>query len=63
MMFSGGKENKISEKSLDLSKYIGKGVVRDNLEMSGNVYFLEFEISVGGFSGKKEEINNVRSSV
>lgn len=62
MMFREGKETKLSERLLDLSKYVGKGLVRDNIEMSGNVYFLEFEICIGGMTKQKDD-HSIRSSV
>lgn len=32
--------------SINLSNYIGRGLVKDNLQMTGNVFFIEFEVSV-----------------
>jgi hypothetical protein len=45
--WDGQKETKISEVTLNLSSYIGRGLVKDNIAMTGNVYFVEFEIAVG----------------
>ena len=40
------KEEKISKVELNLSNYIGKGVVKDTIQLYGNAYFLDFEITV-----------------
>lgn len=40
------KEEKISEITINLADYIGKGLVSDKLQMTDDVYFLEFEVLV-----------------
>ena len=44
--WNGIKQEKISKVVIDLSSYIGKGYVKDKVQMTGNVYFLEFEVTV-----------------
>lgn len=55
MSVIGTKEEKLSEISLNLSNYINRGLVKDNMQMTGNVYFLEFQIHVES----NEEISNM----
>lgn len=50
VLWNGQKETVISEVTLNLSSYIGRGLVKDNIQMTGNVYFIEFEVSVGPLS-------------
>jgi hypothetical protein len=52
--WDGQKETKISEVTLNLSSYIGRGLVKDNIAMTGNVYFVDFEIAVGKTSEVKK---------
>jgi hypothetical protein len=40
------KEEKICEVSINLSSYIGRGAVKDSIQLSGSAYFLDFEIEV-----------------
>lgn len=47
MLWNGMKETVVSEVTLNLSSYIGRGLVKDSIQMTGNVYFIEFEVSVG----------------
>ncbi|CDW89532.1 UNKNOWN [Stylonychia lemnae] len=51
------KEEKISEVSLNLSSYIGRGSVKDSIQLTGSAYFLDFEIEVvksEGASGDRQ---------
>ncbi len=56
------KDEKISEVSLNISPYIGKGVVKDSLQLTGNAYFVDFEISVTPAEGPKSPTTNVKAS-
>ncbi len=40
------KEEKISEVSLNLASYIGRGAVKDSIQLTGSAYFLDYEIEV-----------------
>ena len=51
MLWNGQKETVISEVTINLSSYIGRGLVKDSIQMTGNVYFIEFEVSVGPLVG------------
>lgn len=55
--WNGQKETKISEVTLNLSSYIGRGLVKDSIQMTGNVYFIEFEVIVG----KSNEVLKIES--
>lgn len=35
---------KISEVSINLSDYIGRGLMKDSIQLTGSAYFLDFEI-------------------
>ena len=39
-------EEKVAEATINIAKYVDKGVVRDNIQLNGNAYYLDFEISV-----------------
>ena len=40
------KEEKICEVSINLASYIGRGAVKDSIQLSGSAYFLDFEIEL-----------------
>jgi hypothetical protein len=40
------KEEKICDVQLNLAAYIGRGAVKDSVQLSGSAYFLDFEIEV-----------------
>jgi hypothetical protein len=46
MSVKNGKEEKMSEVSLDLSQYVNRGIVRDKIQMTGNIFFVNFSICV-----------------
>lgn len=51
------KEEKVSDVSLNLAMYIGRGAVKDSIQLTGGAYFLDFEIEVQKAEG------NPRSSI
>ena len=40
------KEEKVSDVSLNLSMYIGRGAFKDSIQLTGAAFFLDFEIEV-----------------
>lgn len=44
MSWNGIKEEKLGDVAVNLTNYIGRGTVTDRVQMSGNAYFLSFEI-------------------
>lgn len=42
----GGTQEKICEATLNLASYIGRGLVKERVQLSGAAYFIDFEISV-----------------
>ena len=40
------KEEKVSDVSINLANYIGRGAVKDSIQLTGSAYFLDFEIEV-----------------
>ena len=45
------KDDKISEVSINLASYIGRGLVKDSMQLTGNAYFIDFEIEVEESAG------------
>ena len=43
---NGIKEEILAEKSVNITPHVGKGVVKEKVQMSGKVYFIEFEILI-----------------
>lgn len=40
------KEEKVSDVSFNLAMYIGRGAVKDSIQLTGGAYFLDYEIEV-----------------
>lgn len=52
------RTEKISEVSINLADYIGRGAMKDSIQLSGSAYFLDYEIIV-----ELESASNVRGSM
>lgn len=42
----GGTQDKICEHNLNLSSYIGRGLVKERVSLTGSAYHMDFEIAV-----------------
>jgi hypothetical protein len=45
------KEEKVSDVSFNLAMYIGRGAVKDSIQLTGGAYFLDYEIEVSKIEG------------
>ncbi len=46
MSTNGNRDECLAEKNIELSKYIGKGIVQERLVLTGKVYYVDMELTV-----------------